>query len=164
MAGETQENDSQPCARRFRLRLRLRHVVIALVFAVGGLLIGSVYRGTSTSLDAENTHQAYVLTFGAVTNYVQQSGQWPKNWDELLSFDQRTGGSLSAAYMGIDEVKARVKVDFQLGLRDVAAMTPETFTAIKQRPPNYPDEEGDIAVLLKLARTTLGLRPTRPDR
>ena len=44
-----------------------------------------------------------------------------------------------------------MKVRFDLDLKDIAAMTPETFSAVEQREPNYGTYEWRIATLIDAA-------------
>jgi hypothetical protein len=131
--------------------LRTLLVGVTVFCIVAGLLAGYLYRGVSTSLDAEMTHHAYVGTLDALTMYVQSTGKWPKSWDELIAADRGLTRRLSNWPDEIADLQSRVNVRFDLDLDDIAAMTQQTFSAVEQRTPNYgPDEY--VATLLDAVR------------
>ncbi len=134
-------------------------MLIVALFCVVACIMGYMYRGIETSLNAENTHQAFRLTLDVTTAYVKNSGEWPKSWDDLVGFDGRSGGRLTRFYLGLDELKRRVVFDFQLEVSEVAAMTRDSFTAIRQTPPNYGVDSFDFVPLIDAARASAG-RPS----
>jgi hypothetical protein len=136
----------------FQFRLRTLLVGVSVFCAVAGLLAGYLYRGVSMSLDAEMTHHAYVGTLHALTKYAQDTGKWPKSWHELVAADRGSTRRLYNWPEGMADLQSRVKVRFELNLDDIAAMTPQTFSAVEQLDPHYPIEEDLIADLLKAAR------------
>ena len=138
--------------RPMQFSLRTLLVGVTVFCIVAGLLAGYLYRGVSTSLDAEMTLQAYLPTMDALTRFVESNGKWPKSWEELIAADRGQTRGWPNSPEGLADLQSRVNVRFDLDLKDVAAMTPETFSAVEQREPHYPAEENLIADLLRAAR------------
>ncbi|HEY2148147.1 MAG TPA: hypothetical protein VGH32_09430 [Pirellulales bacterium] len=136
----------------FQFRLRTLLIVVTVFCVVAGWLAGYLYRGVSTSLDAEMTHQAHVVALDALTRFVQATGRWPKSWDELAAAESGQRGRLRDWPRGMDDLQSRVKINFQLELKDIATMTPETFTGVEQRSPNYGPNDDWVGTLLDEVR------------
>ncbi|HEV8000518.1 MAG TPA: hypothetical protein VGP63_11615 [Planctomycetaceae bacterium] len=82
-------------------------------------------------------------------SYVEGHSQWPTKWDDLRPFlaDVDSDPKRLAA------IPDRVHVDFMLKLKDVAAMSPETFSAVEPTEPNFGIRENDVADLLEVIRS-----------
>jgi hypothetical protein len=127
-------------------------VGVTVFCIIAGLLAGYLYRDVSTSLDAEMTLHSYTSTLAALTRFVESTGRWPKSWEELIAADRGQSRGWLNSPEGLADLQSRVKVRFDLDLKDIAAMTPETFSAVVQRDPHYHAEEYLIADLLRVAR------------
>jgi hypothetical protein len=136
---------------QFRLWTLLAGVTVFCVFA--GWLADLAYRGVTTSLDAENTLQAYTRTLDALTRFVQATGRWPKSWEEFAGANPVQRGGLLDWPKGIGDLQSRVTINFQLDLKDIEAMTPETFSAVEQAAPNYGPEDARVRALLNAVRS-----------
>jgi hypothetical protein len=144
-------NRSPQERRPFQFRLRTLLVGITVFCIIAGVL-GLFFRGVSRALDAEMTLQAYVPALDALTTFVQSTGMWPRDWEELIASDHGQTRGLPNSPDGLADLQSRVKVRFDLDLGDIAAMTPKTFSAVEQREPNYGTYEWRIANLLDAAR------------
>jgi hypothetical protein len=137
--------------RPMQFSLRTLLVGVTVFCIVAGLLAGYLYRGVSRALDAEMTLHSYTSTIEALTRFVESTGKWPKSWEELIAADRgQSRGWLTLERLA--DLQSRVKVRFDLDLKDIAAMTPETFSAVEQREPNYGTYDWQIAALIDAAR------------
>ena len=136
----------------FQFRLRTLLAAVTVFCVIAGLLAGFVYRGVCRSLDAEMTLLAYMSTLDSLTKFVQSNGKWPKDWGELIADDRGQTGRLSNWSDGFADLQSRVKVRFDLDLATIAAMTPDTFSAVIQREPNYITYPDDCRNLLDAVR------------
>jgi hypothetical protein len=135
------------------MQFRLRTLLVGTtVFCIIAGVLGFLYRGVSRALDAEMTLQVYVPTLDALTAFVQSTGRWPKDWEELIASDHGQTRGLPNSPDGLADLQSRVKVRFDLDLDDIAAMTPETFSAVERREPNYGTYEWRITNLLDTVR------------
>jgi hypothetical protein len=69
-------------------------LMIAAAVVVGGGIVFGLYVA-SVSLDAERTYHADRLVLESLTQYVQEnSGRWPKNWDDLATVSTAGQGAM----------------------------------------------------------------------
>ena len=110
--------------------------------------------GIHTSLEAERTLQAECQVLIALNEFVRSHpGKWPENWGQLGSepkFNDR--GNLKWPEDS-QEIKRRVKVNFDLTLADVARMDVTDFSAVRPIGPNYGTPEYFVRDLLETAKT-----------
>jgi len=134
------------------LKNRLR--IVLIVCGVTALAaIGFALYIVHGSLDAERTLHAYDLVLQLLTVYVNQnSGRWPKNWDDLTTVSLAEQSSIFRWPNEVDEIRQRVYVDFSINGLDVAAMNVDDFSAVKQIGPNYGPSERRIRELLEATR------------
>jgi hypothetical protein len=111
-------------------------IILAVLMLIGGVF-AITYRVVHVSLDAEATHQAYLLTLDLLTKYVQETVRWPTNWDELAQINLPERGGMYQWPKDAEKVSARVKINFLLRLNDIVTMTPENFSAVLPASPNY---------------------------
>jgi len=143
---------TDPSKRSRWLHFRRWALLVAAVACGFGLWL--VYRGDSESLDAESTLQADVRTLRALTSFVQTNSRWPKTWEELIAADVGQQRELQDWPGGIADLQSRVKINFQMDLKDIAKMTPESFSAVTQKSPYYRAEEVFVLRLLDAVRKT----------
>jgi hypothetical protein len=133
---------------------RKRRVLLVALFAVCGVVGGAVTfadRCLALSLAAEVTHHYYRNTLAAVTAYVEERERWPTNWDELQPFLKNVDPDPER----LADVPSRVRIDFTLTLKDVAALDHVTFAAIEPIGPNYGKEDSAISNLLTIVRSRI---------
>ena len=138
--------------------IRKRPILVIAVLTICVIVVGLVSfvsYGVAVSLSAESTHHAYRTTLAAATSYVEAHGRWPQNWDELQPFLKDVDSDPERLAV----VRSRVRVDFALTLKDVAGMTPDTFTAIEPIGPNYGKLENVVSELLDVVRSHLTRKP-----
>ena len=83
------------------------------------------------------TLHSYTSTVEALTRFVESTGKWPTNWEELIAADRGQSRGWLNSPEGLADLQSRVKVRIDLDLKYIAAMTPEAFSAVEQREPNY---------------------------
>jgi hypothetical protein len=110
-----------------------------------------LYHCVFRALDAEETYGDIPDVVTIVTTYLENNPEWPNSWDDL----ERTSVplhshkyELPASPIEFEEWKKRVCIDFTLTRSEVAAMTPENFSAIRPIGPCWPP---DVRNLLKVA-------------
>ncbi len=127
-------------------------LIILVLFCVTTTVV--VYHCASSALDAEETYGDLVDVLTIATVYLQNNPEWPKGWEDLeqakVPLHSHTNG-LPASHREFEDWKKRVYVDFSLTRAEVAAATPENFTAIRPIVPCWPPEER-IKSLLESAR------------
>jgi hypothetical protein len=138
--------------------IRKHPILVIAVLATCGMVVGlvSYVRHTAEAvLAAEGTQHAYQTSLAAVSSYVEARGRWPEKWEELRPFlkDVDSDPERLAA------IESRVRVDFALTLKDVAGMTPDTFSAIGPIGPNYGREDHEVSQLLDVVRSRLPRKP-----
>jgi hypothetical protein len=112
-----------------------------------------VYNGVQVSLHAEKTLHAFHLTLEVLGDHVQtKGGRWPTSWDELTLIHHESEGGLRWPD-DIEEIRARVKVNFYLTAAQVSAMDYEHFTAVEQVGPNYGSNDPFVRKLLYIMRS-----------
>ncbi len=128
------------------------------VVAVVGLIIGYLlYRGVTSSIEAEYTLQADRLVLQVLTQHLKEnSGEWPSSWKNLQSTVPEAEFGIWKWPNDIDEIKERIHVDFTLETEDVAKMDVDSFTAVRQSYPNYGPNEAFIERLIWTARESVG--------
>ncbi|MCH8046242.1 MAG: hypothetical protein IID44_21235 [Planctomycetes bacterium] len=130
-------------------------VVVVVVLIIGYML----YRGVTSSIEAEYTLQADRLVLQVLTQHLKEnSGKWPSSWTELQSTVPEAEYSMWKWPNDIDEIKERIHVDFTLQTEDVARMDVDSFTAVRQSYPNYGPNESFIERLIWTARESVGQR------
>ncbi len=120
-------------------RVKGKYVAIGIVAAIGAIVIGSVvaagfaYKKAVGRLAEEDRRLSCVIAAAdAVELFVRESDppRWPGSWDELGStHPQETGAVLGPRDREL--IEANVIIDFTLTLEEVAAQTPDEFTAIQ---------------------------------
>jgi hypothetical protein len=137
----------------YRRRLLLR---FGLLVCLGmAWLAVWLWQIVTRSLQAEMTHQAYTLTLELVEVYMRDNpGKWVKSWEDLehVIVPPDRHHLRDRWPQGIDEVRKRVRINFELTRDQVAAMNVEGFSAVQPVGPNYGPNEPRIEVLLKAAR------------
>jgi hypothetical protein len=129
----------------------LTFLLIAVAVVVGGGIVFGLHV-VWVSLEAERTHQAEMVVLESLTQYVQEnSGRWPKNWDELATVSP-TGRGMYRLRNDLSEIQSRVSVDFSVTAADVGAMDVEGFSVVKPIGPNYGPPEAQIRKLIEVAR------------
>lgn len=130
----------------------LRRTIIGLFLAAGVLISAGfawcIYQGVSTSLQAENTLHAILLTTVVVDHYVQQEHRWPESWTALQKVANVNDWPADA-----ETVQQFVSVNFDVTLGEVASQTVEQFNAISPKRPCYPyKDRGQVKALIDTAK------------
>jgi hypothetical protein len=105
------------------------------------------------ALEIEMTYGAYYSTLDALLLFMDETGRWPKNWDELRSADRekadrpRYGMSMRAP-----EVRELVRVDFSVTIEDVAKMDARHFTAVEAVDQGFLPWEDRVNVVIDEAK------------
>lgn len=99
------------------------------------------------ALEAENHLIAMSLTLETVEQFVQDTGDWPRSWDDLERVQLRSGHSISP--QNLDQIRSGVEVDFTLNLDSVNTAEPNAFGAIRPKPPCFDAYEWRIKSLLQ---------------
>lgn len=128
--------------------LTMRRVLATIAVIVGFIGVSVTATAIHTSWDAEKTLHAYIIVLDVTQQFVETNeGRWPQNWEVLESFRPRIGGIWEWPQDTL-EIQRRITIDFQLTAAELAAMTPEGFTAVTQRSPRYDAAEAQIQLLL----------------
>jgi len=134
----------------------MRCLVLSFIFAACVVVAAAVFfvwRGASISLQAEQTHQAYLVTLDALTVYVgEHAGNWPKDWRELATAQPKRPSPSFRWPDDLPEFERRVQVDFSVTAADVAAMDAANFKAVQPIGANYGTDEVGIERLLQAIR------------
>ena len=127
-------------------------LIIAAAAVVGGGIVFGLYVA-AVSLDAERTYHADRLVLESLTQYVQEnSGRWPKNWDDLAAASTAGQGAMYQLRNDLAEIQKRVYVDFSITAAEVGAMKVDGFAVVKQIGPSYGPHETQIRDLIEVAR------------
>ena len=120
---------------------------------LAGLLIGFAYQAETSSLEAEKTLHAYLVSLDLLTVYVRKNpGKWPTSWDDLIGVSPSTQSPIYHWPEDSGEFSRRVQIDFGLTRAQIAAQNEDNFSAVIQVGPNYGPEEPRIKMLLEAAR------------
>ena len=116
-----------------------------------------VVHGVLASLEAEKTLHASTLVLDLITEYCQKHpGAWPASWQDLMAACPPCAGGAGWVWPDDkDKIANRVKIDFKLTAKDVAASSPANFSAIRQQPPYYPLAERRVQELITTVRNGL---------
>jgi len=128
----------------------LTFLLIAVAAVVGGGIVFGLYVA-SVSLDAERTHHADILVLESLTDFVRETGRWPKDWNELATFTP-SGEGMYRLQSDLTEIRSRVFVDFSVTTADVGAMDVDGFSVVKPIGPNYGPNESRVRELIEAAR------------
>jgi hypothetical protein len=96
-----------------------------------------VYRGVSTSLQAEANLHYSLDALQIVERFVTQNGRWPRSWAELESVDMRDGQFDRDWPRVSADMQQWVEIDFGADPLDVARQDRMNFSAIKPKGPYY---------------------------
>jgi hypothetical protein len=133
-----------------RAKLRLWQVIAAAAMVVATIAVFMIWQGISISLRAENTLHAYSLCLDLLEDYIKENQKWPDSWEALATVRPKES-SIWDWPNDIGAIRKRVEIDFSLRLDQVAAMRPDSFSAVKQIGPNYGVDEAEIRQLIALA-------------
>jgi hypothetical protein len=115
----------------------LVRALVVLILASIGLGGWMVYRGVTTSVEAERTLHATLFTTRLVNKFVAERGRWPDSWEELDRFPF-ADDLYDVKWPAVSpEMRRRVQVDFQINPREVAWQDPMSFSAVKPIGPHY---------------------------
>jgi hypothetical protein len=128
----------------------MRILIVAVAVVVGAGIVFGLYVA-SVSLDAERTHQADLLVLASLTDFVRETGRWPKDWNELATVTP-SGEGMDRLHSDLAEIRRRVYVDFSVTAADVGAMDVDGFSVVKQLGPNYGPNERQVRKLIEAAR------------
>jgi hypothetical protein len=128
----------------------MRILIIAVAVVVGAGIVFGLYVA-SVSLDAERTHQADLLVLASLTDFVRETGRWPKDWNELATVTP-SGEGMDRLQSDLAEIRRRVYVNFSVTAADVGAMDLDGFSVVKQLGPNYGPNERQVRELIAAAR------------
>ena len=132
--------------------------ILAIIVLPLGSLCSLVYLSYSVGMDAEYSLHAYGLVLEVLADYLNEnSGQWPKSWDDLVVIRHSDFG-LVRWPDDIGEVKKRVRINFDVTTADIISSGVH-FTAVTQRKPNYGSEEWRVPNFLEAARRSLARIP-----
>ena len=137
-----------------RRRLLLGAGVVACLGVAAWLLV-RLWQGVTTSVQAEMTHQAYMLTLDLAELYVRENpGKWVRSWADLehLTVPAERQNPNYRWPEDAARVRERVRINFGLTRAQVAAMDAATFSAVQPVFPNYGPDEPGIEALLRAAR------------
>ena len=123
-------------------------VPVSTCIIILGLVI-CFWIGTATSLHAERSLQAVILTVEVTEKFVRQEGRWPRSWDELTALEIAPYGSSWPE--DASTVKLLVKIDFETDIETVAAQSEEEFDKILPTGSCYP--YNDYPCVTALLRT-----------
>ena len=128
----------------------MRILIVAVAVVVGAGIVFGLYVA-SVSLDAERTHQADLRVLASLTDFVRETGRWPKDWSELATVTP-SGKGTYRLQTDLAEIRRRVHVDFSVTAADVGAMDVDGFSVVKQLGPNYGPNERKVRELIDAAR------------
>lgn len=130
-----------------------RTATIATIVAVGVIIAGLLWRAGSVSLEAEKTLHAYNLTLDVIGHFISEhDGAWPESWNALATTSPTTNDGVWSWPNDIEEVRRRVKIDFSLETKEVAAMRPDDFKAVQEIGPHYGASEAAVSRLITIAK------------
>jgi hypothetical protein len=111
------------------------------------------------SVKAQETLGRYRITLELIGTYLNQnSGKWPKSWDDLAKVQHNDFGGIRWP-ADIDQIKQRIHVNFDTNTEAVIAGGIENFSAVTQSTPNYGPFPWFIHTLLYEARRSVGRIP-----
>lgn len=130
-----------------------RTAILSIVGAAFVVIAGVLWQAVSVSIEAEKTLHAYNLTLDVVGRFItEHGGAWPENWKALASASPTTNGMVWNWPGDIEEIRKRVKVDFSLETKEVAAMRVDEFKAIQELGPRYGASEPAVRRLVEIAQ------------
>lgn len=127
------------------LGLKKSLVIVAVIAVIVAATAGGwlVYQGVRVSLEAENTHQAYLRVLDALEIYVRKNNrQWPPNWEELSAFALKEDPERFDMLGDLDDVRQRVAVRFDLSADEVSKLKATNFAAAQPIDPSYGEDMG----------------------
>jgi hypothetical protein len=128
----------------------MRILIVAVAVVVGGGIVFGLYVAF-VSLDAERTHHADLLVLASLTDFVRETGRWPKDWNKLATVTP-SGEGMYRLQSDLAEIRRRVYVDFSVTAADVGAMDADGFSVVKPLGPNYGPNERQVRELIEAAR------------
>ncbi len=142
----------------------LRRTVIGLVVTAGLLFAAGfawcLYQGVSTSLEAEKTLHAILLTTTVVDHYVQQEHHWPESWAALHKVASVKEPSCYDWPADAETMQHFISINFDMTLSDVASQTIEQFDAITPKGPCYPyQDQCQVKALIDTAKKVVSADP-----
>jgi hypothetical protein len=135
----------------YRRRITLIRVMFVLLLCFSLLAGILAYRASVISLEAERTHQAYLLVLDLLEKHLRaNSGRWPTSWEELAKTSLDSPRSFYQWPGDIQVIRQRVSVSFDIGSVSPALNDSHTFSLVKQNGPNFGKDEIRIRRILQL--------------
>lgn len=94
------------------LRKRLILTLVVPLFLIGGQFLYTFIKVWS---ELPESYAAWTAGNGIVDYLLENSNQWPRNWNEL-----RTATNRSNWYIPADKLKGMVKIDWHVNLRQLS--------------------------------------------
>jgi len=134
--------------RSFKSRLAVVVIVLAIVLSVAAY---GLWTSVKAITNGEDTSRALGITCEVVAQHFEDTGHWPRSWDEMR--DTRPlefGANIWPAE--IDSIKSRVRIDFEVTNDYLAEVDPKAFEAIKPIGHSFPNRDSDVRRLLEKCR------------
>lgn len=132
-----------------------------LSLGTGVLLLILAVRSIAMSLEAERTLGAYLLVLSVLTSYTSQNqGRWPQSWEDLATVHVVDHYGSWEWPRDIVKIRQRIRIDFAITAKELAAIESSEFKFVEQVGPNYGPRESQIRELLEAIRR-FPLRPAQ---
>jgi hypothetical protein len=122
-------------------------------------LVVLINRSVRVGVDAQTTLCAYQMVLEVIADHLKNNGgRWPDSWDELTN-TPHNGCSGLRWPQDAEDVKKRVRVDFNVSTAQVVSRDYDHFVAVRQIGSNYGPHEWLIAKFLHDAHSSLSQLP-----
>lgn len=113
--------------RSFKSRLAVVVIVLAIVLSVAAYGLLTL---VNAIMNREETSRAIGITCEVVAQHFEDTGRWPRSWDELR--DTRPLEYGPNIWPGeIESLKTRVRIDFDVANDYLVEVDPDAFQAIE---------------------------------
>jgi len=134
--------------RSFKSRLAVVVIVIAIVLPVAAY---GLWTSVKAITNREDTSRALGITCEVVAQHFEDTGRWPRSWDELRDTRPLEFGT-NIWPAEIDSIKTRVRIDFDVSTDYLAEVDPKAFDAIGPIGEAFPHRDSDVRRLLEKCR------------